>query len=171
MGEMDHHFPSEFLEKMQGYRVIQKLWTWRKDEKGATFPLAFENVRSWPGQGHLLSQASPRWLLQALSRATRWLLSGHDDWPSAMGSFRENLSFFRVKNPKNDHQTGVKSEFTTPKPKEGRIKIRRCGGSASVPASVPNSYYMGHSTRHNMSQQTAVTHRFVELLGLPSTPP
>lgn len=79
--------------------------------KGATFPLAFENVRSWPGQGHLLSQASPRWLLQALSRATRWLLSDHDDWPSAMGSFPENLSFFRVKNPKMTIKLGLNPSF------------------------------------------------------------
>lgn len=80
-----------------------------KREKGwekGTFPLAFENVRSWPGQGHLLSQASPRWLLQALSRATRWLLSDHDDWPSAMGSFPKNLSFFRVKIQKWPSNSG-----------------------------------------------------------------
>lgn len=55
--------------------------------KGATFPLAFENVRSWPGQGHLLSQASPRWLLQAPGPNT-----SSDGYGGVLGSPRSSTN-------------------------------------------------------------------------------
>ena len=51
-------------------------------------------------------------------------------WPWRLakcnGVFPKKPQLFSGEKSKNDHQTRVKSEFTTPQPKEGRTKIRRC---------------------------------------------